>query len=108
MAADIPFSPPDLLLGALVCALALFVGWAHARRSDEPGTYFAALAIKLVACVAYNAVYFYYYEGEGDSIDRYHVEGVEYAERLRSGDLPDDEALPPVLDVLTPATNSTE
>jgi hypothetical protein len=96
-----------MALGLAVAVAALVLGWLLAGRSEERGVYLAALALKIAACVAYCAIYWFVYEGEGDSIDRYHVEGIEYAERLRTGEPPDDESPPPVLDVFLPLGSST-
>jgi hypothetical protein len=75
---EIPFSPGDFAIGLLFgILLMLFFLWCW-RGNPDRDVWIVAFVLKLVASLAYGAIYLYYYEGISDSLT-YHKIGVEYA-----------------------------
>jgi hypothetical protein len=80
-----PFTPADLGFGFLIAALLFAMAALVLGRAPDARVVLLALAFKFVACLAFYAIYTFYYEGEGDALDRYHPEGIELADALRDG-----------------------
>jgi hypothetical protein len=79
------FAPADLGFGLFIAALLFGLTAVAVGRKPDARVVLAALAFKFVANLAFYGIYHFYYEDEGDCLDRYHPEGIELAESLRDG-----------------------